>query len=110
MVQLSHSYMTTDKTIALTIRTFIDKVLSLFFNMLSRFVIAFLPRSKCLNFMVAVNVRSDFGAQENKLVPFSLFSLEELESIRIMHMWRHQRSPSEKPSGEKGKQRGDGER
>ena len=48
MVQFSHPYMTTGKTIALTIRTFVSKVMSLLFNMLSRFVIAFLPRSKCL--------------------------------------------------------------
>ena len=48
MVQLSHPYMTTGKTIALTIRTFVNKVMSLLFNMLSRFVIAFLSRSKCL--------------------------------------------------------------
>ena len=48
MVQLSHPYMTTGKTIALTRRTFVGKVMSLLFNMLSRFVIAFLPRSKCL--------------------------------------------------------------
>ena len=48
MVQLSHLYMTTGKTIALTLWTFVSKVMSLFFNMLSRFVIAFLPRSKCL--------------------------------------------------------------
>ena len=48
MVQLSLPYMTTGKTIALTIRTFVSKVMSLFFNMLSRFVIVFLPRSKCL--------------------------------------------------------------
>ena len=41
-------YMTTGKTIALTRRTFVGKVMSLLFNMLSRFVIAFLPRSKCL--------------------------------------------------------------
>ena len=47
-VQLSHPYMTTGKTIALTRRTFVDKVMSLLFNMLSRFVIAFLPRSKHL--------------------------------------------------------------
>ena len=47
-VQLSHPYMTTGKTIALTRRTFVDKVMSLFFNMLSRLVITFLPRSKCL--------------------------------------------------------------
>ena len=48
MVQLSHPYMTTGKTIALTRWTFFDKVMSLFFNMLSRLVITFLPRSKCL--------------------------------------------------------------
>ena len=48
VVQLSHSYMTTGKTIALTRQTFVGKVMSLLFNMLSRFVITFLPRSKCL--------------------------------------------------------------
>ena len=47
-VQLSHPYMTTGKTIALTRRTFVGKVISLLFNMLSRLVITFLPRSKCL--------------------------------------------------------------
>ena len=60
IVQLSHAYMTTGKTIALTIQTFVTKVMSLLFNMLSRFVIAFLPRSKCLNFMTAVTICSDF--------------------------------------------------
>ena len=45
-VQLSHPYMTTGKTIALARRTFVDKVMSLFFNMLSRLVITFLPRNK----------------------------------------------------------------
>ena len=48
IVQLSHSYMTTGKIMALTRQTFVDKVLSLLFNMLSRLVITFLPRSKCL--------------------------------------------------------------
>ena len=48
MVQLSHPYMTTGKIIALTRRTFVDKVMSLLFNMLSRLVITFLPRSKHL--------------------------------------------------------------
>ena len=48
MVQLSHPRMTTGKTITLTVWTFADKVMSLLFNMLSKFVIAFLPRSKCL--------------------------------------------------------------
>ena len=47
-VQLSHPYMTTEKTIALTRRTFVGKVMSLILNMLSRLVITFLPRSKCL--------------------------------------------------------------
>ena len=47
-VQLSHPYVTTGKTIALTRRTFVDKVTALLFNMLSRLVITFLPRSKCL--------------------------------------------------------------
>ena len=55
MLQLSHPYMRTGKTIALTRLTFVGKVTSLLFNMLSRLVIAFLPRSKCLNFMAAVN-------------------------------------------------------
>ena len=48
IVQLSHPYMTIGKTIALTRCIFVGKVMSLLFNMLSRFVIAFLPRSKCL--------------------------------------------------------------
>ena len=47
MVQLSHPYMTTGKAIALTLQTFNGKVMSLLFNMLSRFVIAFFLRSKC---------------------------------------------------------------
>ena len=48
IVQLSHPYMTTGKTIALTRQTFVGKVMSLLFNMLSRFLIAFISRSKCL--------------------------------------------------------------
>ena len=48
IVQLSHAYMTTGKNIALTVWTFVCKVISLLFNMLSRLVIAFLPRGKCL--------------------------------------------------------------
>ena len=47
IVQLSHLYMTTGKTIALTIWSFVGKVMPLLFNMLSRFVIVFLPKSKC---------------------------------------------------------------
>ena len=66
-VQLSHPYMTTGKTIALTRRTLVGKVMSLHLNMLSRLVITFLPRSKHLNFMAAVTICSDFGAQKNKV-------------------------------------------
>ena len=68
MVQLSHPYMTTRRTIGLTIQTFVNKVISLLFNMLSRFITAFLPQSKCL---LISWLRSpyaiDFGAQENKI-------------------------------------------
>ena len=66
MVPLSHPYTTTGKTIALTRRTFVGKVKSLFFSM-SRFVISFLLRSKHLLIMAAVTNCSDFGAQENKV-------------------------------------------
>ena len=48
IVQLSHPYMTIGKTIALTRQTFVGKIMSLLFNMLSRLIIAFLPKSKCL--------------------------------------------------------------
>ena len=50
IVELSHLYMTTGKTIALTRRTFVSKVMFLLFNMVSRLVMTFLPRSKCLEF------------------------------------------------------------
>ena len=60
--------MTTGETIALTIWTFVGKVMSLLLNTLPRFVIVFLPRSKCFfNFMAAVTIHSDFGAQESKI-------------------------------------------
>ena len=64
--QLSHPYMTTGK-LALIRRPFVGRVTFLLFNMLSRLVIAFLPRSEHLNFMAAVTICSDFGAQENKV-------------------------------------------
>ena len=68
MGKLSNSYMTTGKIIALTIQTFCQQSDVCFFKMLSRFVMAFLPRSKSLfNFMAAVTVHGDFGAQENKI-------------------------------------------
>ena len=68
-IQLSHPYMTTGKTIALTRQTFAGKVMSLLFNMLSRLVITFLPRSKPFNFMAAITIFSDFGAPKYKVSP-----------------------------------------
>ena len=68
MIQFSHPYMTTGKTIALTRQTFVGKVMSLLFNMLSRFFIVFLPRSNHLLISwLAVTICSDFGAQKNKV-------------------------------------------
>ena len=68
MVQLSYPYMTTGKTIALTIWTFVSKVMTLLFNMLSRFVIAFLPRSKhllisWLHFILIIPLRTTESSQ-----------------------------------------------
>ena len=67
MIQLSHLYNTTVKIIALTTWTFVGKMKSLLFSMLSRFVIAFLPRNKHLSFVAAVTVHNDFAAQGNKI-------------------------------------------
>ena len=68
IVQLSHPYIITGKTIALTIWTLVRKVMSLLFNTLSRLVIAFLPRSQVsFNFMAALTICSDFGAPQNKV-------------------------------------------
>ena len=67
IVQLSHPFPTTGKTITLMRWTFVGKVMSLLFNMLSRLVIAFLPRNKCHNFMAAATICSDFGAPQHKV-------------------------------------------
>ena len=67
MVQLSHPYMTTGKPIALTIQTFVGKVMSFLFNRMSRFVIVFLPRSKHLLISWLQSPSTAFGAQENKV-------------------------------------------
>ena len=63
MVQLSHLYLTTGKTIALTIQTFVGKVMCLLFNMLS----SSSKEQASFNFMAGVTIYSDFGAQENKV-------------------------------------------
>ena len=68
IVQLSHPYMTTGKTRAFARRTFVGKVTSLLFNMLSRLVITFLPKSKCfLTSWLQITICSDFGAPKNKV-------------------------------------------
>ena len=61
MVQLSHPHMTIGKTIALTRQTFVDKVMSLLSNMLSRLVIAFFQEEASFHFMAAITICSDFG-------------------------------------------------
>ena len=69
IVQLSHPYTTPGKTIALTRQTFVGKLMSLLFNMLSKLVTAFLQRSKhffFFNLMAAATICSDFGAPKNK--------------------------------------------
>ena len=90
MAQLSYPYMTTGKTIAVTVQTFVGKVMSLLFNMLSRFVIAFLPRSKSLNFVDAVTICSDFGVQENKICHYfhvSPFYLPWSDGTGCQDLW-----------------------
>ena len=74
MVQLSHSYMTTGKTIALTTWTFVSKVMSLLLNALSNFCHNFSSKEQAsFNFMAAVTICSDVGAQKNSLLLFPLF-------------------------------------
>jgi len=68
MVQFSHPYMTTGKTIALTVRTFVGKVMSLLFNTLSKVCNSFSSKEQApFNFVAALTIRSDFGAQENEI-------------------------------------------
>ena len=74
MVQLSHMQVTIGKSIALTIGAFVSKVISLFFDTLSRFVIVFLPRSKHLLILWLHAPPSDFGVQVKKSVTASTFS------------------------------------
>ena len=76
IVQLLHPYMTTGKTIALTRRTFVGKVMSLLFNMLSRLIITFLPRSKCLLTSLLSNMHLRFFHVFSWLDSSFLFSAE----------------------------------
>ena len=84
-VQLSHPYMTTGKTIALTIQIFVGKVMTLLFSILSRFVIAFLPRSKCLLFSRLQSLSTVIlEPQKKKSVTDSIFPL-----LFAMKWWDH---------------------
>ena len=77
--------MTTGKTIALTRQTFVGKVISLLFNMLSKLVIAFLPRRKCLLISwLEVTICSDFGDQENKISIVSTSICHEVMGLDAM--------------------------
>ena len=73
IVQLSHPYVTTGKTIALTRWTFVGKVMSLLFNMLSRLVITFLPKSKCLLILWLQSPSAVILEPKNSLSLFPLF-------------------------------------
>ena len=74
MVQLSHPYVTTGKIIALTRQTFVRKVMSLLFNMLSKLVIAFLPRSKCLLISLLVTITVILEPKKIKSIAISIVS------------------------------------
>ena len=99
MVQLSHPYMTTGKTTALTIQIPIIKVMSLLFNMLSRFVIAFLIHclgllwilcqgaSIFFRFVARVTICSDFGAQENKFCHCFNHLMSSLAQSLVEVLW-----------------------
>ena len=78
MIQLSHLYMTTGKTIALTKWTFVSKVISQLFNMLSRFVLAFLPRSKYLKLKLYYKTKIMTSG------PITLWQIDEetMETVR----------------------------
>ena len=75
MVQISHPYKTTGKTTAFTVQTLLTRYCLCFFNMLSRFVIAFLSRSKCLNFMTAALSTVILESRKIKSVSASTVSL-----------------------------------
>ena len=94
IVQLSHPYMTTGKTMPLTVWTFVDKVRSFLFYMVSRFVTALLPKRRAsFVFMAAAIVHSDCGAPENKICHcfhFSPFCLPWSDGTRcplILVFW-----------------------
>ena len=89
MVQLSHPYMTTGKTTALTIWTFVGKVMSLLLNMVSRFVVAFLPRNKHLLISwLQLPSTEWFWSQENKIC--TIYSWIFHYTVSSYTLWRKQ--------------------
>ena len=92
IVQVSHPYMTMGKTIALTKRTFVGKVMSLLFNMLSRLVTAFLPRSKCL-LISWLRSPSAVILEPPKIKSATVCTLSHLFSLGVLnYFWRALRS------------------
>ena len=89
IVQLSHPYMTTGKTVALTRQTFVDKVMSLPFNMLSRLVIAFLPRSKCV-LISWLQSPSAVICHRDHLINFCYYLPEKKKEEDIIHFTQKQ--------------------
>ena len=81
MVQLSHPYMTTGKTIALTRWTFVGKVMSLLLNMLSRLVIVFRPRSNCL--LISLKASFNFITKEARICNGKTVSLIKVVLVKL---------------------------
>ena len=88
-VQLSHLYMTTGKTIALTRWTFVGKVMSLLLNMLSSLVITFLPRNKHLNFMAAVTICSESFIIQTKCLHPAFSPIEDIIEAHMLRICSH---------------------
>ena len=88
-VQLSHPYMTTGKTIALTRRTFVGKVMSLLFNMLPRLNITSLPRSKRLNFMATVTICSESFIIQTKCLHPAFSPIEDIIEAHMLRICSH---------------------
>ena len=85
MVQLSHPYVTTGRTITFTIQTFVGKVMPLLFNMLSRFVIGCLPRSQCLLTLWLQSLSTEiFEPKKIKSVTVSTFSPSICHEVMIL--------------------------
>ena len=89
MVQLSHPYMSAGKIIALIIRIFLSKVMSLLFTMLSRFVITFFPRSKCLSILwqkstVSLEAKKIKSAMVSTFSPFICHEVMRLDAVILI--------------------------